>query len=123
MDDNPWEHGALQDSEEALPPMRTEDLKSAESSYEASTGVGADGFHPKVSLDLSTEMCGKLCSSWRNWNNAVTGQIRPVRCCSFSLVSKNITRARPMALLPTLILWWEWMVAPGGTRMEETVQS
>ena len=30
----------------------------------------------------------------------------------FFLVPKHVTSERPIALLPTLIRWWEWVGAP-----------
>ena len=35
-------------------------VKRAANSYKASTGVGADGLHPKVSLDVSADTCVKI---------------------------------------------------------------
>ena len=61
LTDKPWENEALQDMEEALSPMRMEDLKRAASSCKASTG--ADGVLPNVPSDLSTDTCGFLCKS------------------------------------------------------------
>ena len=50
----------LQNLEETLPPMTAEDFKRAASSNTASTGVRADGFHPKVPLGLSSTPCGNM---------------------------------------------------------------
>ena len=56
---------ALQDLEEALLPMKAEELKRAASSDKATEGVGADGFLPKVPLDFNTaKRVGKFWYSW-----------------------------------------------------------
>ena len=45
-----WKNKGLQLVEGALRPMTAMELKRAASSFKASTGVGADGFHRKVPL-------------------------------------------------------------------------
>ena len=40
--------------------MRTEDLQTAASCSNTSTGVGADGSHPRIPLNLSEETWGKI---------------------------------------------------------------
>ena len=46
-EDQPWGNNDFQNQEEALLSMKAEELKRAASSDMASTGVGADGFHPQ----------------------------------------------------------------------------
>ena len=88
--------------------MRTEDFsKRAASSYKASAGVGADGFHPKTPLDPSAETCGNkavFLAIVERWVQAST--------LLFFLIPKNVTSERPIALLSTVIRWWEWLTAP-----------
>ena len=83
--------------------MKAEELERAARSCKTSTGVGADGFHPNVTLDLSKETCetivGFSCE-------------RGAMCLLallFFLIPKNVTSERPIAFLPTLIRWWAWL--------------
>ena len=68
-------------------------------------------FIPKVPLDLTKETRGavvdfleKVEHCWR-W---------PPQACTtmFFLIPKNVMSDRPIALVPTLIRWWEAMRAP-----------
>ena len=94
IENTPWKNKDLQDAEEAFLHTKAEELKRAASRYMASTGVGADGFHPKVPVDLSTETCGYIvvvlakveqCGYW------------PVQASThlFFLIPKNVTSERP----------------------------
>ena len=59
LEDKSWRHEELRSLEEGgLPRMKEEKLKKAARSYKAAAGVGCDGFHPKVPLDLSGETRG-----------------------------------------------------------------
>ena len=77
--------------------------------YKAKTRVGCDGFHPKVPLDLTKETRGgeflEKVEQSGNW---------PQQACTtmFFLILKNVTKERPIALMPTLIRWWEAFRAP-----------
>ena len=77
--------------------------------YKAKTRVGCDGFHPKVPLDLTKETRGgeflEKVEQSGNW---------PQQACTtmFFLIPKNVTSERPIALMPTLIRWWEALRAP-----------
>ena len=53
MHDKPWRNEELEKSEEALPRLKGCDLEKVSRLYKAKTGVGCDGFHPKVLLDLT----------------------------------------------------------------------
>ena len=56
----------MENQEQALPPMQLDELKRVARLYRASTGVGADGFHLEVSLDLSSELCESIIVfAWR----------------------------------------------------------
>ena len=62
VDGEEWkEHGHVLDGKPSekitSQDLRTEDFKRVAGRYRASTGVGADGFHPKVLLDFSAEVC------------------------------------------------------------------
>ena len=77
----------------------------------AKTGVGCDGFHPKVLLDLTketrrgtVEFLEKVEQSGRWSQQACTTM--------FFLIPKNVTSEWPIARIPTLIRWWEALRAP-----------
>ena len=60
MQDKPWRNEELRRCEEALPRLKEGDLEKGPRLYQAKTGVGCDGFHPKVPLDLTKETRGKI---------------------------------------------------------------
>ena len=55
MQDKPWRNEELKKYEEALPRLKESDLEKVSRLYKEKTGVGCDGFHPKVPLDLTKE--------------------------------------------------------------------
>ena len=70
--------------------------------------MGCDDFHPKVHLDLAKETRGEVvkflekveqCGKWPQQASTTM----------FFLIPKNVTSERPIALMPTLIRWWEAM--------------
>ena len=102
--DKPWRIEELRRCQEALPRLKVCDLEKASRMYKAKTGgVGCDGFHPKVLLDLTNETSAEIMVG--HW---------PQQACTtmFFLIPKNVTSERPIALMPTLIRWWEAMRAP-----------
>ena len=79
--------------------------------FKAKTGVGCDGFHPKVPLNLTKEPRGKIMEFLEKVEQS--GKWRQQACTTmFFLIPKNVTSERPMALMPTLIRWWEVLRAP-----------
>ena len=86
LENKPWKNDALQNQEETLPPMPAEELKRAASSYKTSSGLRADGFHPQVPLDFSTETCEHIV--------AFLAKVE-------LLIPMNVTSERPSALFPT----------------------
>ena len=48
-----WKNEELKKVEEGLPRLKESDLEKGAKLYKAKTGVGCDGFHPKVPLDLT----------------------------------------------------------------------
>ena len=71
----PWRNEELRRSEEALPRLKEGDLEKASRTYKAKTGVGCDGFHPKVPLDLTKETRGEiveLLDKLEQWQMAAT---------------------------------------------------
>ena len=79
--------------------------------YKAKTGVGCDSFQPKVPLNLTKEMRGGIVEFLKKVEQS--GKC-PQQACTmmFLLIPKNVTSERPIALIPTLIRWWEALRAP-----------
>ena len=93
--------------EETLPSLGVTALRKAAMAFEATTGVGVGGFHPRVLLDLSDEYCQKylrFCIRWK-WRGVTNEREHH----STFFIPKSTTGERPIALLPTLIRWWEWL--------------
>ena len=69
---------------------------------------GVDGFHPRVPLGLSEKRCGGRLTLVREVEMA---EVWPANASItlFLLIPESTTSARPIALLPTLIRWWEWL--------------
>ena len=97
--------------EEALPRFQECDLKKASGLYKAKTGVGCDGFHPKVPLDLTKETRGEIVEFLEKLEQRGKW---PQQACTtmFFLTPKNVTSERPIPLMPTLIRLWEALRAP-----------
>ena len=49
--EKPWKNEDLRSAEEALPRVKECHLEEVSRLCKAKTGVGCDGFHPKVPLD------------------------------------------------------------------------
>ena len=64
--------------------------------YKANTGVGCDGFHTKVLLDLTKET-----------RREIVEFLEKVEQSGNWTIPKNVTSERPTSLIPTLIRWWE----------------
>ena len=60
MQNKPWRNEELKECEEALPRLKEGDSDKASILYKTGTGVGCDGFHPKVPLDLTKETRGEI---------------------------------------------------------------
>ena len=92
-----------------MPRLKEGDLEKVSRLYKAKTGVGCDGFHPKVPLDLTSK---------KRRNRRVLGEGGTVANGHTSLhddvplIPKNVTSERSIALMPTLIRWWEVLRAP-----------
>ena len=109
--DKPWTKEELKKLEEVLPRLKGCDLEKASTSYQAKTGVGCGGFHPKVPLDLTKGTRGEIVEFLEKVEQSGKW---PQQACStmFFLIPKNVTSERPIALMPTLIRWWEALRAP-----------
>ena len=60
MQDRPWRNDEVRKGEEALPRLKGGDMEETSRLYKAKTGVGCDGIHAKVPLDLTKEIRGKI---------------------------------------------------------------
>ena len=82
VEDKPWENEELKKLEDALPRLKTCDLENVSGTYKAKTGVGCDGFHPKVPLDEIVEFLEKGEQSGKGPQQACTTM--------FFLIPKNV---------------------------------
>ena len=111
MQNKQWRNEELKECEEALPRLKEGDLDKASRLYKAKTGVGCDGFHPKVPLDLKKGTRGGIVEFLENVEQS--GKWPPQACTTmFFLIPKNVTSERPIAFMPTLIRWWKALRAP-----------
>ena len=85
--------------------------KKAAGLYKAKTGVGCDGFHPKVPLDLTEETREEILEFLEKVEQSGKW---PQQACTtmFFLIPKNVTSETPIPLMPALIRWWEALKAP-----------
>ena len=111
MQDKLWRNEQLRRCEEALPRLKEWELKKVSRWYKAKTGVRCDGFHPKVPLDLTQETRGEHVEFLEKVEQSGKW---PQQACTtmFFLIPQNVTSERPIALMPTLIRWWEALRAP-----------
>ena len=86
--------------EEALPRLKECELEKASRLYKKKTGEGCDGFHSKITIVVIGEGGTK-------WKVAVASLHNDVL-----FDSEKVTCERPIALVPTLIRWWEALRAP-----------
>ena len=86
--------------------------------FQAKTGVGCDGFHPEVPLDSTKETRGDIVEFPEKVEQS--GKWLQQACTTmFFLIPKNITSERPIALMPTLIRWWEALRAPEEAKWQQ----
>ena len=97
--------------EEALPRFKECDLEKGSRLYKAKTGVGCDGFHTKVPVDLTRETRGEVVEFLEQMQQRGNWPQQPCTT-TFFLLPKNITSERPIVLMSTLIRWWEALRAP-----------
>ena len=94
-----------------MPRLKEGELDKASRLYKEKTEVVCDGFHPKVLLDLTKETRGEMFEFLEKVEQSGKW---PQQACTtmFFLIPKNVTSERPIALMPTLIRWWEALRAP-----------
>ena len=74
----------MKEGDQALPRWKECDLDKASRLYKAKTGVGCDGFHPKVPLDLTKETRGEIVEFLENVEQS--GTWSPQACTTMFLV-------------------------------------
>ena len=105
------ENEELKRLEEALPRQKETHFAEVSRLYKAKTGAVCAGFHPKVSLDLTKEMKREIVEFLEKVEQS--GKWPQEACTTmFFLILRNVTSERPIALIPTLIRWWEALRAP-----------
>ena len=76
VEEKPWKNDELRKLEEALPSLKECHLEKVSRLYKAKTGIGCDGFHPKVPLDLTKETREEIVAFLREggaeWKVAAT---------------------------------------------------
>ena len=99
-----WRNDDLKKLEEDMPRLKESDMAQAAKTCKAKTGVGCDGFHPKVPLFFDTRnkrrsggVLGEGGTVWEMAEQAWTAM--------FFLIPMNVTCERPIALTLTMICW------------------
>ena len=109
MEEKPWKNEELRSAQGALPRPKECLLEEVSRLCKAKTGVGCDGFDPKVPLNLTKETRGEIVEFPAKVEQS--GKWRQQTCTTmFFLIPKNVTNERPIALM--LICWWEVLRAP-----------
>ena len=100
------ENEELRKLEEALPRLKECELDKMSRLYKGKRGVERDAFHPKVPLDLTKETRGEIVVLLEKVEQSGTW---PKQVCTtmFFLIPKIVTSEKPIALMPTLIRWWQ----------------
>ena len=94
----------LKKLQEALSKLNEGDLEKASRLYKAKTGVGCNGVHPKVPLDLTKGTRGTFVEFLEKVDQS--GKWPQQACITmFFLIPVNVTSERPIALMSTLIRW------------------
>ena len=81
------------EAEASLASKNVTALRKAAASYEATTGVGVNGSHPRVPLDVSDECCGRTL---RLLHKVEMAGVRPSNASTtlFFLILKSATSKR-----------------------------
>ena len=105
------ENEEFKKSEEALPRLKECDMEKASRLYKEKAGFGCDGCtqeSPWTRRKNEKRNCGDTGKDGARWKMAAACLHNDV----FFLIPKNVTSERPIALMPTLIHWWEALRAP-----------
>ena len=95
----------MKNLEEDFPRLHESAVAKAAKINKARTGVGCDGFHPKVPSDLTKETREEVVEFLEKVEQS--GKWPQQSCTAmFFLIPKNVTSERPIALM-LMIRWWE----------------
>ena len=83
IEDMTWKNEGLKKLMESLPRLKECELEKSSGLYKAKTGVGCDGFHPKVPLDLTIETTEEVVEFLEKWNAVENGRNKHARRCCF----------------------------------------
>ena len=79
--------------------------------FKAKTGVGCDGFHIQGTSRCDKRKRGEIVQLLEKVKQS--GKWTQQACTTmFFLIPKSIMSERPIALMPTLVRWWEALRAP-----------
>ena len=97
VESKPWKSEELKQLEEDMPRRRENDIEKVARSCKAKTGVGCDGFRPKVSFYLTREIRDEVVEFWEKVEQCGKW---PQQACTtmFFLVPKNGTSEHPIVL-------------------------
>ena len=103
----PWESAPL----EELPPLQLDAFEVAFRQFKVNTGVGCNLLHPKDPLPLGP---GAKTVILRFLEAIERSRTWPDHSSvlNYWLIPKSNGKDRPLALLPTLIRWWEFLRYP-----------
>ena len=89
MENKPWKNEDLEKLEEALPRLKECDSQKSLVLYKTKTGVGCDGFPPKILLDSTNETRGEVVELLKKVEQSGKW---PQQACTtmFFLMSKNL---------------------------------
>ena len=116
--DKPWKNEELRKSEKALPRLKECHLEEVPRLYKANKGAVCDGFHPKVPLDLIKETREEIVEFLEKVEQSGKWP-QQASTTMFLLIPKIVTSERPIALMPTLIRWWEALRAPEEAKWQQ----
>ena len=105
LEDKPWENEELKKLEEALPRLKERWGKSCQDCTRRKQELDAMVSTQQSLWILQKKQEEKSWSSWRKWSRV--GKWPQQACTTMFLIPKNVTSERPVALMPTLIRWWE----------------
>ena len=104
--EKPWKNEELRSAEEALPRVKECHLEEVSRLCKAKTGVG-------VPLDLTKETRGEIVEFHEKVEQS--GNWRQEACTTmFFFIPKSVMSERPIAVMPTLMRWWEACDSIGG---------
>ena len=106
LDDKPWKNEGLKKLEEALPSLKECELETCRDCTRRKQEWNATVSTQKSPMDLTKVTRGQIVELLEKVDKSGKW---PQQVCTtmFFLIPKNVTSERPIALMPTLIRWWE----------------